>query len=65
MNWYSSDIPTMQRKVENYKHVRIPNKDPFLLFKIVNLPNNDDLHEYCNFDHGRDSIDSRMSAHRP
>ena len=35
MNWYQNDIPTMQRKVANYKQVQIPDNDPWMLFKIL------------------------------
>ena len=61
MNWYPNDIPTMERKVLNYKHVIIPDDDPFVLFKILQLPNSNDLSEFCNRDDGRSSIGSRLS----
>ena len=61
MNWYQNDIPTMERKVSNYKHIQIPDNDPFLLFKILQVPNSNDLSEYCNRDDGKDSVSSRMS----
>ena len=61
MNWYQNDIPTMERKVLNYKHVIIPDDDPFVLFKILQLPNSNDLSEFCNRDDGRSSIGSRLS----
>ena len=57
MNWYQHDIPTMERKVENYKRVQITDQDPFMLFKILQLPNSNDLSDFCNYDRGRDKFD--------
>ena len=50
MNWYQHDIPTMERKVANYKRVTITEKDPFLLFKILQLPASNDLTEYADLE---------------
>ena len=61
MSWYQNDIPTMERKVANYRHIVIPDKDPFLLFKILQVPNSNDLSEYCNRDSGKEKVESRMS----
>ena len=61
MGWYQHDIPTMERKVANYKSIKIPDSDPFLLFKILQEPSSNDLSEYCNFDNPREQS-RRMSA---
>ena len=56
MGWYLQDIPTMERKVSNYRRVKIPDKDPFQLFKILQLPHSNDLSDFCDNDHGRGDL---------
>ena len=48
MNWYTNDIPTMERKVANYKNIHIPASDPFVLFNILQQPSSNDLAAFCN-----------------
>ena len=48
INLYQNDIPTIERKVQNYKKLTIPDNDPFFLFKIVQLPNTNDLSAFCH-----------------
>lgn len=61
MNFYEHDITTMERKVANYKNVKISDKDPFQLFKILQLPSSNDLSDFCGYDRGAGQLTKRMS----
>ncbi len=64
MNWYEHDIPTMERKVANYKRVTITEKDPFLLFKILQLPASNDLSDYVDLEYKQTNKTERKTSSR-